>query len=177
VKKNIISLLLLITFTSCVVQLIRGNDFENLSDSNRKRIKKLDTFDNLNTEFIYEVTGKQLIEELKMKKKAIVYLFANGCTSDNCIPLSNIVRYADTNDYELYLVMISYYKLKETLLQQFESQLFSVNVDYYGEEKSRKYMEAFKNELAYKEFTKGEYLGGYIFFQQGEIVDVKMNLQ
>jgi hypothetical protein len=167
-------ILLLFFSNSCSIQFINGNEFENLTSENKEKVIKLKDFDNLKVDYIYEITGDQLLNELAKHERSIVYIFANGCTSENCLPLSQIENYAKSNNYSLFLVMNNYYNLESTLEQPVKSILYSVNSDNYGLEKSRKYMNAFKTDLGYFEFSKNKYLGSYLYFDKNQLIDIKV---
>jgi len=174
---RILILIIPILLGSCVIELVNGNDYESLSPEKQSKIKKLTEFQNLDKNFIYEITGNQLKQELNSKDKSLVYVFANGCNSDNCLPLKTIVDYAQANSLSLFLVMTSYYNIDKTLDQNVDFQFFSINNKSYAEDKSRKYVVLFKTDLGYYEYSKGEkYVGSYLFFQKDSLVNVMINI-
>jgi len=174
---RILILILPILLGSCVIEIANGNEYDSLSPEKQSKIKKLTEFKNLDKNFIYEITGNQLKQELKSKDKSLVYTFTSGCNSDNCLPLKTIIDYAQANKLNLFLVMTSYYKIDKTLEQNVDFQLFSINNKSYGEDKSSKYLRLFKTDLGYYEYSKGEkYVGGYLFFQKDSLVNVMFNL-
>ncbi len=162
---------------SCIIQINRGNYYENLQDPYKNRIKELKSFDGLNENFIYEITGIQLLNELGKYDKSLVYLFSNGCKSDYCVPLSIISDYANSNGYQLFLIMNSYYNLDFTLNNEKQLQLFSINAIKYGNPNKNIYLKLFKTEIKYFQFSKGEkYLGSYLFYNKDSLIDIKRKL-
>ena len=175
-KKASYLLIVLILLSSCIIQIVNGNEYDSLTVKQKGVIHKLESFDSLKPKHIYEITGKQLLEELKTKEKSLVYIFANHCTSKTCIPISTIENYAKENHLNFYPVMISYYQLDYTLKQQITGSLFSINNNYYNEKKERKYVEKFRKDIGYYSFSNNKYLGGYIYFKADKIIDIKRML-
>lgn len=162
---------------SCIVHIANGNEFNSLSANDQNRVEKLEAFNNVEHGKVYEITGKQLKTELKRHDKSLVYTFSNGCSSDNCLPLSTIEKYAAINGYSLFLVTNSYFRLNLTFQQEFSSPIFAVNSEFYGQEKSRIYMKSFKQDIGYFEHSSGKYVGSYIFYQQDSLVNIKTALE
>lgn len=162
---------------SCIIQFVTGNEYSLLSEKDKNRVVKLSKFENLSLEKIYETTGNQLKEEMNKHEKSIVYIFVNGCKSESCLPLNYIENFAKENNYHLFLVMNGYYHLEQTTAQNINNYLYSINADYYGETKSKKYTKEFKKELGYFEFSKNKYLGGYLFFENSKLIEIKSNLE
>jgi hypothetical protein len=164
--------------SSCIIQFVTGNEYDSLSKEDKKKIVKLESFDLITNENIYEITGNQLLTELEKHDKSLVYLYSNGCKSENCLSLNFIENYAKENNYKLFLVMNSYYKLNESTNQNIKSVLFAINNDSYDLKKSHKYSKIFKTELGYYTVaSKKEYRGGYMFFKKDEMIEIKMNLE
>ena len=136
----------------------------------------MEDFSTIEKQFVYEITGPQLKEELQKHSKSLVYIFVNNCKGENCLPLSVIENYAFENGYTLFLIMKSYYKIEVTLAQSFKSQLYSINSNYYEKPKSRAYLKAFQNDIGHTDFVQKEYLGSYIFYERDTITAVKMNI-
>ena len=162
--------------SSCIIQIVNGNEYDSLTVNQKGLIHKLESFDSLKPKHIYEITGKQLLEELKTKEKSLYYIFVNHCTSESYISISTIEHYAKENHLNFYPVMISYYQLDYTLKQQITGSLFSINNNYYNEKKERKYVEKFRKDIGYYSFSNNKYLGGYIYFKADKIIDIKRML-
>ena len=174
--KYIICILLM---SSCIIRFVGvHHDYDLLSPQEKERIKKLETFDSLQSNYVYEINAPQLLLALAAHEKSLVYMFANGCTSDNCIPLSNIERFAEDNDYQLFLIMNGYYNLDKSLSQQLNSPLFSINSDYYGSSKIKKHKTAFKKELGYYQVSKEQkHPGSYLFFSKDSLIEIKKSIE
>lgn len=69
-KKLTLLLFASIVSSSCTVNGW-GDDSEKMPDYYRYRVKALDSFQNLNQNFIYKITGEQLSEELKNHQKRL----------------------------------------------------------------------------------------------------------
>lgn len=178
-KHLILLSILTLTFSSCRMIDLNGitNDYDDLSDQYKMMITPLGSFENLNNDFIYEVTGPQLLNKLKSNEKSIVYIFANGCSSGLQLSLDQIEYYAQEYGYELYLVMSDYSSLDATISQSIDSPLFAINTDYYGTNKSRKYQRAFQKDIGYDDFVSehGRH-GSYMFYEGDSLVDLKYSL-
>jgi hypothetical protein len=148
-KRLLILLFSIFIVSSCILFDFYGitNDYDELSDQQRMMVRQLSSFENLNNDFIYEISGPQLLQELKTNDKSMVYTFANGCSSENCLPLNQIEYYAEEYGYQLYLVMSGYSRLEATTTQPIDSPLFAISTEYYETNKSRKYQIAFKKDL------------------------------
>ncbi len=171
--KIYIFLFFLILETSCTFYGIT-NDYKKLNEINQSKIEKLQDFEVPNVGMIYEINAIQLKEELKKFPKAIVYLFTNGCTSEFCEPLEVYEEYAKENGYKLFLVMTGYGHLNKTLSQNVETQLFSIDAEFYGVKNKSKYTRFFRNQLEgfLKEHSKREFKGSLFFFQENNLVNV-----
>lgn len=182
----IISLVIFFIFitSSCVVVSINGsmngitNNYKKLSDEQKSKIKKLESFDNLDISCIYEINAKQLKEEMNKYPKSIVYVFTNNCGAETCLPLGVYESYAEKNGYKLFLIMNGYSSIYKTIVQKPESQLFSINVDYYKAKIRAKYIRYFENELMGnpKKMKSKEYYGNIFFFEYGEFKNVYREL-
>lgn len=165
------------TFINCTINGLK-NDYGKLSEGQKSLISHLKSFDQLENERIYILTSDQLKTELKNHPKAIVYVFTNGCTTKYCLPMNVYKSYAQTNGYQLFLVMNGYSKLQETLDQQAEVSYFSIDNEHYGISNRTKYSSYFENELMNlpKETKHKEYLGNLFFFENGEFINVYKEL-
>jgi len=163
-------------FSSCGINGIT-NDFDELSDSEKMMVTQLSSFNNLNNDLIYEISGSQLLEELKSKDKSLVYIFANGCSSNLQNYLDQIEYYAEEYGYNLYLVMSGFSRLEATTSQSLNSPLFAISAEQYETKKSRKYLNAFRKDLGYDDFVSehGRH-GAYMFFEGDSLVDLKYSL-
>lgn len=165
--------------SSCIIQFAGiHNDFDLLSQEEKERIKKLESFDNVNKKFIYEIHAKQLLQELATHEKSLVYIFTNGCKSEYCLPISSVERFAEDNDYKLFLIMNGYNNLDETTSQQVSNPLFSINSEYYGSSKKKEYLIAFRKELGYYNLSKDDKLpNSYMFFTKDSLVEIKRSIE
>ena len=162
---------------SCVVQFAAGNEYARLPVEEQSKIMKLSSFASVDNSFIYEINGLQLRSELAKHQKSIVYTFTSNCSSDYCVPLSVIENYAAENNYKLFLVISSYYKLELIKAQNFKNQLFGVDADYYGERKTRNYMKAFNTDLGYYNLAgSSNYVGNILFFDRDSLVAIKRSI-
>lgn len=167
-------LFLLILISGCQIYGIT-NDYNKLTEDEKSLVKKLDSFSAVEGRNIYEINGGQLKNELKKHKKSIVYIFANGCSSEYCLPLSYIETYAKKNDYKLYMVMSGYSFLFATFNQQFTSPLYSIDQEYYGTKYSSKCYKMFVNDITEKPLNdriKGKDYASFFFYKNG-VLDKK----
>lgn len=126
-KKIILLVFASIVQISCTVNGW-GDDSDKIPDHYRYRVKTLDSFQNLNQNFIYKITGEQLADELKNHPKAIVYIFTNGSYL-RLKPLQDFIDFAKEKDYKLFFVMDGYMNLRQTLeeLSSNPSPVFVIN--------------------------------------------------
>lgn len=178
-KQLVPSIISAIFFSSCQVIGIT-NDYNKLTDQEKTLITPFTTFENATAGHIYEINGAQLKAELKKHPKSLVYLFANGCSSKNCLPLFSYENYAKKYGYKLYLVMSGYGYLSKTIKQNVESPLFAIDTKYYDANYSGKYLRYFENELLdYPKETKDkdrEFEGSLYFFENGQIKSASYSL-
>jgi hypothetical protein len=176
-KKIIQFLSIIFLVTSCKIQGLT-NDYSKLNEDEKKKIIDLSSFDNLNNEVIYRINGLQLKNELSKHPKSIVYIFKNGCTSKLCYPLSTYENYAQKNGYKLFLVMVGYDNLNQTLAQPISGILFSINNEYYKSKYRVIYSRYFKNEIMNKpkEEKEKEYYGNIYFFKYNKIDKIVYDL-
>ena len=125
-----------------------GDDYNKLPDHYRYRVKALESFENLNSNLIYKVTGEQLSEELKNYPKAIVYIFTNGSYL-RLRPLQDYIDFAKEKDYKLFFVMDGFMNLRETLeeLSSHPSPVFSINPSIASKNYKPHYVGRFEKAL------------------------------
>lgn len=162
---------------ACKVVIIRGNAYDTLPPEQKTLIQPLENFKSLDTRKIYELTAQQLSYELEKHPKSLVYVFKSGCTSDNCLPLITVENYAIQHQLKLFLVLVGFSDLQETLAQKPSVQLFAINAQHYGNPKNSKYIHVFLNELGYEQLVStGKIQGNYLFFEGAKMVEVKERL-
>lgn len=170
--------LLVFLLSSCIIKFVGiTNEYDNLMERQKSKIKQLVDFASLENEYIYELTGPQLLEELSKHDKSLVYYFVNGCKSEYCLPLQTVVNYAADFDYKLFLIMNHYGRLQQTQNQNIDIPLFAINSNYYNANKTRVYTSLFKADIGLTEFLgDNKYGGGYLFYKKNKLVDVKKKL-
>lgn len=172
-KKFFILFSLLFLLNSCGLVNIGGlsDDFDKLTNEQKAMIKSFEPNAPRDKNKIYVVSALELREELKKYPKALVYTFANGCSSEFCKPLYVYENWAKQNNYKLFLVMSSYFNLDYTLAENYESQLYVMDSNYFGKQLSRRYKTYFDNELrGLAHNAKEDWNGGLFFFENGEFV-------
>lgn len=170
-------ILFLLILNSCIIHIVNDNALDTISQENITKIETLSSFETTDTSHIYEITGLQLKDELRKYDNSLVYIFANNCASENCISIAAIEQFADRNGLKLFLIMMSYYHVEETLIQKPKSILYAINSKAYNLSKSSKYIEAFKKDLGYYNYvTEEKYPGNYIFFERDSLTIIKHNL-
>ncbi|MFT7344490.1 MAG: hypothetical protein ACI9XP_001075 [Lentimonas sp.] len=174
---KVIVLLLILSscIGSCIIQLVRGNSYEYLTPEEITLIHEFSSSEKLIPNHIYQITADDLKVELKKHNKSLVYLFANGCKSDDCLPMTIVSNYAKEHNLKLFLIMVDYFSLDKTLNQESGEMFYSIKS---GEliEKNKKYLKTFKKSLGYYDFSNEEYLGGYVFFEKDTIIDIKRSI-
>jgi len=174
---KIICIIIVFVLSSCI-SLVKGNRFKQLDNQSKQSIKVYSDTINLKNNLIYEITGDQLKRELKKQNKSLVYIFANNCSSDNCLPLKTVEEYAEKNNLTLFLIMSSFYKMETSLSQNIESTLFAIKATHYGNINNNKYIQSFKEDIGYYDYVEKKnqkWLGNYIFYKKDSIIDIKIN--
>ncbi len=159
---------------------IRGltNDYQYLSEDQKKKIVPLPDFSTRNEDLIFKINGSQLNAELKNHPHSLVYVFKNGCTSTYCKPLSTYVDFAAKHNLKLFLVMDGYINLNETTDQYPKAQLYAIDNDYYKEEKRARYTTYFTNDLLQRPVKEKsqKYSGNLYFFSMNTLDSVVREL-
>lgn len=137
---------LFFAITSCSIYGIT-NDYGKLNNKQKEIIHPLTDFKSAKENNIYEINGLQLKEELKKNDRSVVVLFANGCNSKRCIPLSGYRLFSEKVKAKLYLVMVGYDNLDKTLEQNIGLPLFSIDNKYYKTIFKEKYIDKFILDL------------------------------
>lgn len=170
---------LLLLLNSCGFFKMGGlsDDFNDLTNEQKAMIKSFEP--NLPTDKnkIYVISALELREELKKYPKALVYTFANGCSSEFCKPLYVYENWAKKNDYKLFLVMTSYFNLDYTLAESYQTQLYVMDSNYFGKQLKRRYVTYFDNELkGLKYNAKENWEGSLFFFENGKYIKTLLEL-
>lgn len=161
----------------CSVVINLGNGYDGLENSIKSNITTFSNFKTLSIDSIYEITGNQLIDELKNYDSSLVYIFKGGCNSEYCIPLSSIEHYATKNKLKLFLVLTGYYNLSEIPLNNLGEPVFSINASHYGSSTSKKYISEFLGELGYFRVMKTNKINGaFLLFKQDTLIEIKREI-
>lgn len=176
-KKTLLFALGIIFTCSCAIHIVNGTEYDLLEPENQAKIKKLQSFESLNKDFIYKLTATQLKADLRKQPRSIVYIFKSSCQGNYCVPLRNITEYAQQQGMKPYLILVNYYQLERSLDQNPTVPLFAINAAYYQESKSKKYLKKFKNEIGYTAFCeKYQAAGNFLFFEGDSLVEVRHSL-
>lgn len=173
-RKHFILFSILFLLNSCGVIVMNGlsDDYNKLTDEQKAMVVSFKPDQPTDKNKIYVITASELKQEVKKYPKALVYTFANSCSSEFCKPLYIYENWAKKNDYKLFLVMTSYFNLDYTLAESFQSQLYVIDSNYYGNGPFGKYVGYFQNELkGLKYNAKEDWNGGLFFFKNGEFVN------
>ncbi len=176
--KNILLFsLIILLFNSCQVAGVT-NDFDKLTEAQLANLAPFKSFKEAVPGKVYEINAGLLKEEMKEQTKSLVYIFANGCTSKECLPLSVYKHYADKNGYNLYLVMSGYWDIDKTLKQKIGLPLYTIDPAYYNTKYSLTYLRKFENELMgipIETKRKDRKIDGTLFFFNFGILDTVRN--
>lgn len=167
-----------VLFTCSCITIVITNEYRSLQPSEKKLIEPLQSFDNTVPGRVYVINGEVLQKEMTNHPKSLVYIFTNGCTGPACYPMASYSHYAESNGYKLYLVMTGYFKLNETLKQQVNEPLFSIDDKYYDTRYTSTYVRYFENDLTGKpkEFKEKGYKGNLYFFNYGKLDTIMKEL-
>ena len=174
------AVLVLLALSSCAIIEINGlgNDYQDLTESQKALVRPLDCFDEARLGLVYKLTMPRLKEELKKQPKAIVRVFNPACRGNACKPLSTFQQYAEENGYVLYQVMISYSGLEDAVAQSTEFPLFVIDNESYGTSLQPLYLRYFTNELVglprktKERDVPEELVGQFYFFEDGRLAKV-----
>lgn len=175
--KKLALIINLIFISSCTINGIT-NDFGKLSEEQKSIIQKANSFEQLNPNYIYSIDASSLKEELKKNDKSLVYSFANGCSSKYCLPLAVYESFAENNGYKLYLVMVGFSNLNQTLNQKPESQLYCIDYDSYNTKYRNSAVKRFENELRNLplDYKEKEFQGSLFFFEKDQFIEIRKEL-
>jgi hypothetical protein len=155
-----------------------GSDFKKLSIEEKRMLKEFHEFEKTEQPFIYPINGEQLREEVKRHSKVMVYEFKSNCVSATCYPLTSFVRYAQQNNYKLFLVLNSYASLSETIHQEIKLPIFVMDHIFYKTNVRSNYNKRFIADLLKGEemqVSKGSYPSIYLF-EDGKLVRLANDL-
>lgn len=175
-KNYILLALSAVLFSSCLFHIITDNYYDYLEPDQKTKIKKLENFESTKPGFVYEITGTELMDELKNHDKSMIYVFANSCPSHSVNHLYEEKKYAEENGFNLILVMHSYTNMNSTLQKDLGLPIFAIDSEAYEIKKSRKYYKKFREDIgfyAYKETLDGMWPGRYLFYEKDKLVDGK----
>ena len=132
----------------------------------RNKLRDIDeTLDRIHREGkILCVNGAELRAALASKPKALVYLFADGCTSSTCLPLSTIEAYAHQIGATPYYVAVD---LTPGLLKRTEP-ILSIDYTHYGTKWYDSFHEAFVKDLTGRSTDEEHF--SLVLFERGRIV-------
>jgi len=168
---------IILLLNSCQVAGVT-NDFDKLSEAQVANLAPFTSFKEAVPGKVYEINAGLLKEEMKEQHKSLVYVFANWCTSKECLPLSVYKHYADKNGYNLYLVMSGYWDIDKTLKQKIGLPLYTIDPAYYNTKYSLTYLRKFENELMgipIETKRKDRKIDGTLFFFNFGILDTVRN--
>lgn len=168
---TLFSLLFLLNSCGLIVMNGLSDDYNKLNEQQKEMVvsfrPNLPTDENK----IYVINAPELKTELKKYPKALVYTFANACSSEFCKPLYFYENWAKRNDYKIFLIMASYANIEETLSQNCKNQLYVIDSNYYGNGPFGKHVTCFDNELqGLDRNAKDKTVGNLFFFENGEFV-------
>lgn len=172
--KNLTYLIFLsVILNSCTVYGL-GDDYEKIPNHYIYRVKTLESFENLNSNLIYRISGEQLAEELKNYPKSVVYIFTNG-NYFRKKPLTDYIDFAKENDYKLFFVMDGYMYLRETLegLNSNPSPVFVINRNTDESNFKPSYVSRFENRLNVKIIIKEKKITCFnclLYFENGNFI-------
>lgn len=177
-------MLLMLAFPSCAIIEINGlgNDYKDLTESQKALVRPLESFDEVQPGLVYKLTMPKLKEELERQPRAIVRVFNPACRGNACKPLSTFQQYAQENGYALYQVMISYAGLGDAVAQSAEFPLFVIDNEYYKTSLLPLYVRYFTNELVglphktKERDVPEELVGQFYYFENGHLTGVKDEL-
>lgn len=166
----------------CIISLFSNScqvcgvtyDYDKLTDAQLTLLAPFTSFEEAVPGKVYEINAGLLKEEMKRQPKSLVYIFANGCSSSHCRPLSVFKDYADKNCYDLYLVISGCWDLEKTFKQNIDLPLYTINPAYYNTKYSLTYLRKFENELMgipIETKRKDRKMDGSLFFYNYGILD------
>lgn len=157
------------------------SDYNKLSEREKEAITSYSLEENYTDKKVYRINGIQLLAEIKKHPKALVYEFTNGCISATCYPLVIFENYAKENNYKLFLVMNGYNNIKESLAENINTPLFSIDEIYYESKFRNKYIKKFTKDLLSEEPNTEEILkefyGGIYLFENGKLTKTERDLK
>lgn len=115
---------------------------------------------------VYIVNGLQLKDCLKDYKKAIVYMWAPHCTSEQCVSPTLLQQYCNEQDTELFVVAEYYDGNELTQFYDVKHPILGIDTEYYKSNFTDRYTRLFKEDLAVK--THKDNYSRMHYFENGE---------
>lgn len=178
-KKIILLIFLATALNSCGFVVMNGlsDDYKKLTDEQKEMVASFNPNQPLQKDKIYVINATELKKEVRKYPKTLIYSFANGCSSEFCKPLYVYENWAKEHHYKLFLVMVSYANIEETLSQNCKTQLYVIDSEYYGNGPFGRYVTFFQNELkGLDKKAKENWEGGLFFYENGNYVKTLMDL-
>ena len=99
---------------------------------------------------VFIVNGKELLSCLSRNEKSLVHIWKPNCSSDLCIPLSNVEAIADDINATLYIVAEYYDEAKMKIDYKINNPILGIDCKYYKSSFTKKYLGDFLQGLLQK---------------------------
>lgn len=180
-KNHLIILSTLLALSSCVINLQIGgihDGYSVLNEEQQSKVFQTEDFSNLQAGNVYELTGINLKRELRKRDTSVVEIFVNGCSGENCYPMQSYANYQEETGKDVFLIMCDYFRFDYTMNQEPEIPLFSINTEYYQENKQKKYRRLFLTDLLGLDEVKNvePFVGRVLVFKGDSLIAVKKNI-
>jgi hypothetical protein len=154
-RKYIIIVILLVSFSSCIQGSFKGlySYYSKTQKTGPKLFLKTSNSDticnkaNNADEKIIIINGIDLKKCLSNYKKNVVYIWGPNCHSDVCIPLQVIQKKCSEKGYNLFVVAEYYDYEKMQYHYDLNNNIYGVDVEYYKTNLTKNYIDLFLKDV------------------------------
>lgn len=185
-SKNIVYIIIVIFFSSCIITTIPGfySGYSELSEQEKNNIvftePDFDICNLQNDGKIYAINGTQLRNCILKEPKSLVYIWSPNCQSENCYSVDLVQEFCEKNGFAFFLIS-EYYdieklKIDKSKLKQYP--MFSINEKYYKTRYCNRYSTLFVKDLLSDQIFKRDYkFSRYFIFENGKLQSTSFQIQ
>ena len=107
---------------------------------------------------VYPINDVQLKECLKEKDVSLIYIWSPNCRSKSCSSLHAVQEKCDEENIELFVVAEYYDRSKMQINYELKRPVVGIDTEYYGTNKTSKYISKFISGLISNQSSQGRYL-------------------
>ncbi len=185
-SKNIVYIIIVIFFSSCIITTIPGfySGYSELPEQEKNNIvftePDFDICNLQNDGKIYAINGTQLRNCILKEPKSLVYIWSPNCQSEYCYSVDLVQEFCEKNGFAFFLIS-EYYdieklKVDKSKLKQYP--MFSINEKYYKTRYCNRYSTLFKKDILSDQIFKRDYkFSRYFIFENGKLQSTSFQIK